>query len=355
MRKRNLLSALLPLLVIACGEDNSMVQPPAPLTPDQQTVANVRAIRDALETYAAAHYGSYGEYYIPSFKALGLEPMTNVYSGEDEPSTIRAAAPGQIGIESYECGGLVLGYRVTGYGKNNVLIVLEALEKVPVEVRYDHDMTVANAYLVMDAALRFAANNDGVFSTDVAGDTNKEGSTLFDLFPYGLLLNPLTGDKTEPQDGFGLATPGAIGYMGWDPGSGNIDAFGIEAYDCDGAIMLTLLPYSSYGEFIWTGAYSLRTAVEIFAKASGHYPHDLATETTPSGKTVLDLISDTTNGNVPYFVNPYNQDHYIPTLGTPAGKFTIGYQPTETAGTVTDYVITGRGAVDEIVRLGPKP
>jgi hypothetical protein len=325
MVSRRILWALLPLFILGCSDDSTTVQPPVPLTPDQQTVANVRSVRDALETYAAAHYGSYGEYYIPSLKTLGIEPITNVYSGESEPSTIRAAAPGQIGIEPYECGGLVLGYRVTGYGNDHLLITLEALDKVPTEVRYSHDVTVANAYLVMDAALRFAAKNDGEFSTDVAGDTDHLGDTLMDLFPYGLLLNPLTGAKTEPQDGMGLAIPGAIGYLGFDAnGDGEIDGFQMEAYDCDGAVMLTLLPYSAYGEFIWSGSYSLRLAVETFAKASGHYPHDLDVEATPGGKTVLDLISEQSYEHVPYFINGYTQEHYVPTLGIATGKFTVG-------------------------------
>jgi hypothetical protein len=93
----------------------------------------------------------------------------------------------------------------------------------------------------------------------------------------------------------------------------------------------------------------------MFADASGHYPHDLDTETTPGGKTVLNLISEITDGHVPYFVNYYNQDHYVPTLGAATGSFSLAYQPIETAGIVTDYVITGRALFREIIRLGPRP
>lgn len=354
MRKQNLLSALL-LLVIACGEDSATVQPPTPLTADQQTVANCQAIQDALEKYAAAHNGSYGEYYV---SLAGFENLKNVYSGEQEPSGLRARSAGQIGIEEYACGGTVSGYRITGYGSDHMLITLESLDNVPADVRYTHDVTVANAYLVMDAAKRFAETNDGVYSTDIAGDTNNNGQTLQDMLPNndhaGLLNNPFTGSATEPQDGLGLGTPGAIGHLGSDSGSGDIDSFVMEAYDCDGAIMLTLVPYTAYGEVIWGGTYSLRAAIELFAKAAAHYPHNLDTETTPGGKTVLDLVSEMTDGHVPYFVNWYTQEHYVPMLGTPTGKFTIGYQPIETAGTVTDYVIIGR-AVNELLRLGPKP
>jgi hypothetical protein len=179
---------------------------------------------------------------------------------------------------------------------------------------------------------------------------------MVELLPNGsLLLNPFEGVKTEPQDGNGLGTPGALGYLGTDAnGDGDIDGFMMEAYNCDWAVMLVLLPYSQYGEIVWVGSYTLRTAVEMFAEASGHYPRNLDAETTPAGKTVLDLVSQMTSGHVPYFVNDYNQEHYVPSLGIATGKFSIGYQPIETAGTVTDYVITGR-TIEEIVHLGPKP
>ena len=354
MVSRRTLWALLPLFILGCSDDSTTVQPPAPLTPDDQTVANVRSIRDALETYAAAHNGTYGDYYIPD---LGLPQMTNVYTGEREPSGIRATAAGQIGVEAYSCADTVYGYRLTGYGKHHTLITLEALAKVPADVRSKHDVTVANTFTVFDAAKRFAASNNGVFSSDVNGDENPDGKTLAGLLPNGeLLINPFEGVKSEPQDGLGLGIAGATGYLGVDgDGDGDIDGFVIEAYDCNLSTMMTVVPYSEYGEVIWRGSYMLRRAVETFAQNTGYYPHNLDTETTPGGKTVLDLLSQWTEGHVPYFVNGYNQDHYAPTLGIPTGNFTIGYQPIETAGVVTDYVITGRGAFEELIRLGPKP
>jgi hypothetical protein len=357
MIARRTLWALLPLFILGCSDDSSPLQPPATLTPDEQTVANVRAIRDGLETYAAAHNGTYGEYDLPLLKDLGLEQMTNAYTGELEPSSVRATFPGQIGIEAYTCGGTVSGYRITGYGKDHLLITLETLEKVPADVRYSHDITVANAFLVMDAARRYSEANNGVFPADISGDMDGDGKTLQDLLLDGtLLINPFTSLKTEPQDGLGLAIPGAIGYSGADSGSGDFDTYTMEAYDCDGAIMLTMVPCNSaYGSLIWIGSHDLRTAVEMFASASGHFPHNLDSETTPGGKTVLDLLSQMTDGHVPYIPNPYNQAHYVPTLGIATGNFTLAYQPIETAGTVTDYVITGRGAFEEIIRLGPKP
>src|SRR5262249_17756223 len=147
--------------------------------------------------------------------------------------------------------------------------------------------------LVFDAAMRFAANNDGVYSTDTWGDEDHDGKTLIQLLPGGnLLYNPFEGANTEPQDGLGLDWHGMIGYLGQDNGARVIDYFQLETYDCDGNIILAMSPYrTQYGEFVWSQAYGLRTAIETFAKSSGHYPDDLDTEETPDGKTVMDLYS----------------------------------------------------------------
>jgi hypothetical protein len=319
-----------------------------------------------LENYAAAHNGTYGKYVfspfqqigLDLFQKLGLDQMKNAYSGEDEPSTFRAASAGQIGLEVYECDSTVVGYRVTGYGKDHMLITLEALDNVPADVRYTHDVSVANALEVRDAAMRFAAADNGVFSTDTCCDTNHDGKTLIELLqPTGfLLINPFEGQNTEPQDGLGLAWHGAVGYLGSDSSAGSIDVFTIETYDCDGNIMLTLSPFrTQYGEYVWSQAYSLRAAIETFAKSSGHYPHNLDVETTPAGKTVMDLYSVVGWEQATYVLNPKTQAHYTPTMGSAADSFAVAYQPIETAGVVTDYVITGRAMFDELVRLGPDP
>ena len=360
MRKVRLLSALLPLvLVIACSDDNSTVAPPPPPSlsaEDQQIVTACQTMRDKLEVYAAAHNGTYGDYYI-AWNEAGLQHVDNPYTGETEPSGIRAAAPGQIGLEAYVCDGTALGYRITGYGKDHMLITLESLGNVPADVLSNHDISVANAFLVRETALLFAATNDGVFSTDVAGDTNKDGKTLKDLLPNGeLLLNPFESVYSEPEDGVGLGWHGAVGYLGADSGSGYIDAFTIESYSCDGDVMVTLTRFLAYHEEIvnWQAS-ELRFAVEQFKHDSGHYPHNLDVEMTPAGKTVINLYTDFEYHHYTDFLNPYTKQHYIPALGIATGKGEVAYQPMETSGEVTDYVVTGRNAFDEFVRLGKNP
>src|SRR5512132_3810061 len=71
----------------------------------------------------------------------------------------------------------------------------------------------SNCHTTQLAAEDFSVQNDGVYSTDVAGDQTPSGLTLTALLPQGTsLANPFTKAPTEPQDGLGLGTPGATGY-----------------------------------------------------------------------------------------------------------------------------------------------
>ena len=100
----------------------------------------------------------------------------------------------------------------------------------------------SNCHTTQLAAEDCSVQNDGVYSTDVAGDTTPGGLTLQDLLPQGgsLLANPFTKAASEPQDGLGLATAGATGYEGQDSGTGAIDSYVIEGYGKAGDIILTL-------------------------------------------------------------------------------------------------------------------
>ena len=356
MKYQRALLVLVPLLLLACEDENTVTPPPPPSlsAEEQQVVDNCRAIRDALEAYAAGHGGSYGDNgWIPD---LGLDEMTNPYSGEREPSGAWPLSPGQIGMEGYACDGVVLGYRITGYGRDGVVITLESLGNVPSDIRDDHDATIANALLVMDAAKRYAAANDGEFPSDVNASTNNDGNTLVDLLPDGaLLLNPITDQQDNPVDGSTFGD-GSIGYTPRDvAGEGIQSSFLIDASGCGFDIILTLVPRTEFEERVNADARTLRAAVEMFADASGEYPRNLDNDWTPGGKRVLDLYSEIASNHRTDFINPYTKLHYIPSIGIATGKGNIAYQPIETEGVVTDYVITGRSVFDEIVRIGPYP
>jgi hypothetical protein len=361
MMTRRLLWFLLPLLLVACSEDNATVEPPVTLTPEEQQIASdANAIRDVLETYAAANGGSYGQYEInPTQVGITDLGLTNPYTGERNPGGF-AFFPGEIGVESYvSCDDdyAVLGYRITGFGRDHQLIVLQNVDHVPADVRNDHDVTVATALLVRETAMRWAAANGSTVPEDVDGGLGVDGKTLKDYLPNGeLLVNPMDGTQSNPQDGVGQGTGGVVGYLPGDYGGGDLDNFVIEAYECSGAIMLTLVGYSSnYDEFVNSDSHGLRNALERFKNAAGAYPHDLATETTPGGKTVFDLFFEYDSGPAEDFVNPYTKEHYLPAIGTATKKGEISCQLIETNGVVTDYVVTGRGLFEEIAHLGPWP
>jgi type IV pilus assembly protein PilA len=100
----------------------------------------------------------------------------------------------------------------------------------------------SNCHTTQLAAEDFSVQNDGVYSSDTAGDTTPSGSTLIGLLPGGLnLANPFTRAATEPQDGNGLNTAGATGYLGVDTdGDGTIDGYTIEGYGKDLNVIITL-------------------------------------------------------------------------------------------------------------------
>jgi hypothetical protein len=348
MKTRLIILLVLPLLFLGC-EDDTTTPPPPPTAlsaEDQQVIANCRALQASIEAYAAAHGGSYGEYWL-----RGGISLTNPYSGEYEPS-FGIPCPGQVVVNTYtDCNnGDVLGYRIIGYGMVGAVITLENMSNVPSEARTWYDATMANIFLVYDAAKSYATANDGEYPGDVSGSQNLDGKTLIDYLPGGsYILNALTSVSDNPVDG-AAGSEGAIGYIPTDmDGDGIYDAFVIDAVGCHYNIIATVVPYSEKEEHIWHDAFSLRSAVYQFHQASGHYPHNLDTETTPGGKTVLDLCAD--KGKE--FENPYTDQIYVPALGIAANKGEVAYQPIEDAGLVTGYTITGRGVFEEIIRLGP--
>jgi len=99
----------------------------------------------------------------------------------------------------------------------------------------------SNCHTTQLAAEDFSVQNDGVYSTDVAGDATPAGLTLQDLLPAGALLaNPFTKVASEPQDGLGVGLAGATGYLGADSGTGTIDSYTIEGYGKDLNVIITL-------------------------------------------------------------------------------------------------------------------
>jgi type IV pilus assembly protein PilA len=72
----------------------------------------------------------------------------------------------------------------------------------------------SNCHTTQLAAEDFAVQNDGVYSTDVDGDTTPSGQTIIAMLPSGTnLQNPFTKAATEPVTG----TANAAGETGYAP------------------------------------------------------------------------------------------------------------------------------------------
>lgn len=100
----------------------------------------------------------------------------------------------------------------------------------------------SNCHTTQLAAEDFSVQNDGVYADDLADATTTGAAvTIMDLLPGGnALSNPFTKAASEPQDGLGLADPGATGYDGIDSGTGSIDSYTIEGYGKDANVIITL-------------------------------------------------------------------------------------------------------------------
>jgi len=347
MNLRPVVVVLFLLTVIGCESDSTVLPTPpkAALTLDEQVIANCEALRDSLEAYASRHNGDYpdGTYFQ---RALNVD-LVNPYTGMPEELGPRARFRGQTAFERYlTCDGsnLIAGYRINGYGLDHQLVQFESVDRVPADSRWVHDIVVANAYLVLDAAQRWAATNEGRYPGDLS-EQGLDGKTLIDLLPGGNLLpNPVYGGIYEPMDG-PPGDVGDVGYMAIGGADGVQINCQIQAYGCNYSDGLSLLPDQDYDFDIRTHGHELRAAVEQFARDAGVYPHNVDADQTPSGKSVIDLLGPMTD--------PFTRQPSPPVNGTATARGQVGYAPVEENGVVTDYVITVRGLFDEIARLGP--
>jgi hypothetical protein len=88
----------------------------------------------------------------------------------------------------------------------------------------------ANAEIVRQAVISFAAANDGLYPANVGVDTTDQGDTLIDLLPNGrLLANPFTAAATEPMDG-AAACPGQCGYLAITDDGAQVVGYYISGY-----------------------------------------------------------------------------------------------------------------------------
>lgn len=109
---------------------------------------------------------------------------------------------------------------------------------IDMQVESKEAIVKQNCHTMQLAVEDFAIQNNGVCPVDIVYDINLCGNTLKDLLPGGEWLeNPFTGQKTEPQLGFG-GQEGQITYQPfWTNG---VTRYVIEGYGKDGRSVIAL-------------------------------------------------------------------------------------------------------------------
>ncbi len=182
--------------------------------PEENTVEMLCTwLRAEAETFARCNHGRYPRDIASDTTANGYT-LLNLIQGyfvnpftqsSTEPRSGRASNPGEIGYEAIDGGW---GYIITGAGKRQGDIVStysKALSPADTTV-------IFNCIKLGEAIERFTLMNGGIPPEDVDQDRTRSGITVISLLPAGiLLLNPVTGNRTEPQNHV-AAYPGQTGY-----------------------------------------------------------------------------------------------------------------------------------------------
>ena len=188
-------------------------------------------------------------------------------------------------------------------------------------------------------------------------DTSLAGHTLQNLLPDGqLLVNPITGQKTEPRQLDFTGEVGEIRYMPTFIG-GVAVGYLIDSFsDFDHCQWLCAL--FSHTEEYWTEemavvarCFGLQRKVQQFVDNNeGVFPLDVDTDTDMSGHTLMWYIVGTNYGD-----NPFTEACTNPVNGVASSPGEIGYRPVLANNIPVGYIITGFGAYELIKELSDIP
>ena len=205
-------------------------------------------------------------------------------------------------------------------------------------------LVITNCKAVQAAAEAFAVDNNGRYPTYSNELMSHLGSRL---------ENPYTNLTWEPTFGF-AAFPGQTGYFPYVIGVPPYVTVGylITGYGADGEVIsLSNLPRDMFylEDQTIANCYTVLEAVEAFASENnGVYPTDIGADTTPSGKTVTDLLP---GGRL--LVNPYTLAATEPTNGSAAVPGGTGYLSIYAAGYAVGCRITAWGTETQIIEIAP--
>ena len=346
LRKSLVLLTLLACFVVGgCSDENPLINERAETLPlDDLVIANCYAVEAAAEAFAAENDGFFpfqrSELIAHLPQGTRLEnPYTNLLN---VPLDGTAASPGETRYRSYVgIYGDVVGYFITGFGAAGELV---SLSNLPRDVFFFEDQTIANCYAVLAAVEAFVADNNGVYPSNVSGDTNLLGNQVTDYLPgSSLLTNPYTLAATEPIDGF-ASSPGQTAYFPISGPGGPVSCWvtGFGRHD----LIIIIGPMTPEDIHVKASAYWIMKAVEDFAaESSGVYPNDVDTDVSLSGNTVIDLLWGGRKRN------PYTEEATEPRNGLVTTRGQIGYVSVSNGGANEGYIINGWGLFGEVVRL----
>lgn len=208
------------------------------------------------------------------------------------------------------------------------------------------DVIKENCETLRQALEGFAAEKGGYYPRDVWMDTTYAGKALIDLLPgRHLLLNPFTGEATEP----GLGTADSPGEIRYSP-RGNCLPWGywITGFGADSLIQ-TLTNQGAIEDTVRANCSIVQAAVEEFAALNGgEYPADVDDDETPGGLTLIDLLPGGMKLWNPMFKTRWEPTDYWKHCNW-AGS--VAYRPVKCYGICTGYHIYGIGVESGLVIL----
>ncbi len=195
---------------------------------------------------------------------------------------------------------------------------------------------IENCNTFRDALLEYKDDNEGYCPVDIHNEINDLGLTVIDYLPDGQLMeNPFTGELTEPVYGSAI-DPGQIGYHPGFSWGGTI--YYIEGYG-ESSIVAELSNEDEIVAEVIGNCMLVHLAAETFASLnSGIYPNNVGVDTTPDGRTLIDLLPDGI-----LLENPTHLCATEPVDCASANPGETGYMPIIDGGINVGYVITGTG------------
>jgi hypothetical protein len=334
-------------ILTGCSENTTPVETEPIVVVDTSAEDLVRenclVLQEAVEEFARKNFGEYpqnidSDYNFNDFSVKDLLPegkyLWNPYEWwRLEPSVEIASASGEIGYLPVISEDRCIGYRITGFGNDSLIVNLSNLT-CP-----EDSAVILGCFLLHEALQAYIEDNEGLYPYILDWSRNNAGKYVIDYLPDGILLkNAITGENTEPSCET-ASTPGQIGYRPVEE-SGFIVGFVITGFGCDSIVCDATNMLDPREAKVIANCHIIRTAAEAFAAENGGVFPATAADATPGGNHLIDFLS----GGM-LLVNPYTSLRTEPSLWGACACMPgeIGYSVVNIGGINVGYCITGVG------------